>query len=77
VTEDLRAVWGPRPDDVWAVGDDATVIHWDGQSWSTIDVPFPETNRPQLLAVSGIGSDVWIAGERTLLRSTNAVGGDR
>ncbi len=30
---DLRAVWSFGESDVWAAGDDATVIHWDGSSW--------------------------------------------
>lgn len=43
--EDLWGTWGASPDDVWAVGGrgraagQATVLHYDGQSWTTADVP--------------------------------------
>jgi hypothetical protein len=68
-TEDLNGVWGSRPDDVWAVGESGTVIHWNGQAWSVVEIPVNETNRPRLYAVTGSGSDIWIVGENTLLRS--------
>jgi hypothetical protein len=29
----LNAVWGSSPDNVWAVGQRGTIIHWDGQEW--------------------------------------------
>jgi len=29
----LRSVWGSSPTDVWAVGDNGTIIHWDGSEW--------------------------------------------
>ncbi|MBL1215673.1 MAG: hypothetical protein HND52_20065, partial [Ignavibacteriae bacterium] len=32
----LRAVWGSSPEDVWAVGDKGTTIHWDGVEWTKI-----------------------------------------
>jgi hypothetical protein len=72
VSEDLRGVWGSRPDDVWAVGDHATVLHWDGKVWTVVDVPFPESNRPRLYAVSGSGTDVWMVGEGSVLRVSSA-----
>ncbi|HEU5056024.1 MAG TPA: hypothetical protein VFU21_05845, partial [Kofleriaceae bacterium] len=31
---DLGAVWSFGPSDLWAAGSDATVIHWDGATWS-------------------------------------------
>jgi hypothetical protein len=33
----LRSIWGNSPDDVWAVGDKGTIIHWDGRQWSKIN----------------------------------------
>lgn len=33
---DLRAVHGSAPDDVWAVGRSATILHFDGQRWSLV-----------------------------------------
>jgi hypothetical protein len=33
----LNAVWGSSTDDIWAVGDKGTIIHWDGSEWRKID----------------------------------------
>ncbi|MEP0861822.1 MAG: hypothetical protein HRF52_10350 [Ignavibacterium sp.] len=35
----LRAVWGSASNDVWAVGDFGTIIHWDGKEWKKIKSP--------------------------------------
>ena len=35
----LRGVWGSSPDNVWAVGDRGTIIHWDGSQWSKVQSP--------------------------------------
>ncbi|QOJ28390.1 MAG: hypothetical protein HRU80_05670 [Ignavibacteriales bacterium] len=32
----LNAVWGSAPDDVWAVGQRGTIIHWDGNKWKKV-----------------------------------------
>jgi len=29
----LRDVWGSGPNDVFAVGFDGTIVHYNGQSW--------------------------------------------
>lgn len=54
----LTAVWGSGKNDVWAVGSNGAVIHWDGASWVTTS-----TNRANTFnAVWGSGpNDVWIA----------------
>ena len=75
VIEDLHGVWGSRSDDVWAVGDDGVVIHWDGKAWTVSETPLPENNRPRLYSVSGQGSEVFIVGESTVLRSIAKEGG--
>lgn len=33
----LLSVWGTSENDVWSVGGDATVLHWDGSAWDTLD----------------------------------------
>lgn len=33
-TEDLFAVWGRAVDDVWAVGWNSTIVHYDGFAWT-------------------------------------------
>ena len=35
----LYSVWGSSPDNVWAVGDRGTIIHWDGSQWSKVQSP--------------------------------------
>ena len=31
---DLRDVWAIAPDDVWAVGNGGSIVHYDGQAWT-------------------------------------------
>ena len=33
---DLSAVWGPSPDDLWAVGSAGAIAHYDGNSWRQV-----------------------------------------
>ena len=35
---DLNAVWGTSVSDIWAAGDAATLMHFDGTAWSRVDV---------------------------------------
>jgi hypothetical protein len=39
VSGPLRAIWGAAADDLFAAGDNATVLHWDGQTWSRVRSP--------------------------------------
>lgn len=32
----LRAIWGTDPTNVWAVGDEGTVLKWDGMKWTVV-----------------------------------------
>ncbi|MBN9163970.1 MAG: hypothetical protein J0I07_23585 [Myxococcales bacterium] len=69
VTADLRGIYGFGPDDVWAVGDDATVVHYDGKVWSRLATPLDGVNvKPRLFAVWGSSpKDVWIGGNGVML----------
>jgi hypothetical protein len=29
-------VWGRKSNDVWAVGQNGTILHWDGTSWKSV-----------------------------------------
>jgi hypothetical protein len=35
VVSELRGIWGSGPKDVWAVGAQGTIVHYDGMVWST------------------------------------------
>ncbi|WP_437931559.1 hypothetical protein WMF37_20630 [Sorangium sp. So ce291] len=50
---DLLSVWGTSNDDIFAVGDDGTIVHHDGQRWQTMESPTSE----MLDAVWGSGPD--------------------
>ncbi|AKU98469.1 hypothetical protein AKJ09_05133 [Labilithrix luteola] len=64
VNDTLRGVFGFGPDDVWAVGDESTILHWDGQSWTKLATPFDGAGlKPRLFGVWGSSKDdVWIVG---------------
>lgn len=57
----LRAIWGRAADDIWAVGDLSTILHFDGGAWSG-GGPSGLT-ASDLYAVYGTSnSDVWAVG---------------
>lgn len=63
----LYSVWGPAPDEVYAVGGqgvgaDSTgvMLRWDGKAWSEVALP-PGTRR--LHWVAGVGEALWVVGE--------------
>jgi hypothetical protein len=58
-TNHLRSVWVRASDDVWAVGDLGTVLHFDGAAWRVVGAGLTD----DLHAVWASGpSDVWVAG---------------
>jgi len=60
----LLAVWADTNEDVWAVGDSGTIVHYDGQSWATV----PSGTTLQLSAVHGTApDDVWAVGESGII----------
>lgn len=59
----LRSVWGSGPDDVWAVGEAGTILHWDGQRWSGGAFPPAFERSTELRQVTGTArDDVWAVG---------------
>jgi hypothetical protein len=57
--EDLHDVWSPSADFALAVGENGTVIRWDGSNWSKLTAPVTTT----LLSVWGSSpTDVWVGG---------------
>jgi hypothetical protein len=65
----LRAIWGSSGNDVFAVGGNGTILHYDGNQWSQMSSGTSES----LSGVWGIsGSDVFAIGEGgTILRYTD------
>jgi hypothetical protein len=59
-----RGVWGPSASDIWAVGEQGTIIHYNGTSWSLVSSPTLNS----LYAVWGSSaSDVWALGPSIIL----------
>lgn len=54
-------VWGPAPDDVYAVGLNGAAAHYDGQTWS--EVEFGDADAWPLLSIFGIGDTLLTTGE--------------
>ena len=69
VTADLRGIYGFGANDVWAGGDDASVLHFDGNVWSKVATPLDAVNvKPRLFSVWGSSpKDVWIGGNGVML----------
>ena len=57
----LRGVWAVSAGDVWAVGDNGAIEHFDGKAWTLIASPVTTS----LVAVWGSDTnDVWAVGEK-------------
>ncbi len=67
------ALTGFGPNDVWAAGANGTLAHWDGETWSFVDVPLVENAPNDLLAIWGASADeIWVAGQNHLLHKGSA-----
>ena len=54
-----RSVWGTAKNNVWAGGDQGTLIRWNGLNWTTV---FTNPNRP-INTIYGSGpNDIWAVG---------------
>ena len=63
-----HAVRGTSATDVWIAGEDATVMHYDGQRWTRVPIAGLGDRRPTLRAIAAIAPDrVWVAGDNVLL----------
>lgn len=76
----VYGVWGPSPEDVYAVGSvsgqSGFIWHYDGTQWSEVALPYDELPRtadgdiPGFFKVWGTGGDVYVVGARgVVLRS--------
>lgn len=71
-TEDLWGIWGASPDDLWIVGGDVgagdpLILHYDGTTFTPVDVPPNDRSATSLFKVWGIGSKVFAVGENGLI----------
>jgi hypothetical protein len=58
--EPIRALWTIAADDVWAIGGEHTVMHWDGHLWSLASPAHMDDAAPVAIWASG-HDDVWLA----------------
>ena len=64
----LQGVWSDGPSNAWAVGGVNTILRYNGTAWSVVSDQFrPITSTDNHNAVWGTGSDVWIAGDNSIL----------
>lgn len=60
----LRDVWGTSPNNVYAVGDVGTIMHYDGSAWQVVDTP----TRQDLYAIWGTGpNNIYAVGDDVML----------
>ena len=61
---DLFAIWGSSPTDVWIVGDGGIVLHWDDNPVLTTPLTLKGNLPTRARAIWGTGSnDIWVAGD--------------
>ncbi|MBX3212208.1 MAG: hypothetical protein KF850_09260 [Labilithrix sp.] len=66
----LYGIWGSGPDDVWTVGSNGAVFHWDGSTWSAERVETDAGQPRPLFGIWGTGpDDVWAFSATDLLHS--------
>ena len=65
---DLHDVWGSNPDNVIAVGDEGTVLRYNGQQWSPETSLPPGVDAEALRGVSGSGADdIFVVGREGVI----------
>lgn len=60
-SSEMWGIWVISENDIWAVGDDGVVVHWDGSQWATDHGPPNVTDHLTAVWASG-PNDVWIVG---------------
>jgi hypothetical protein len=68
--EDLLDVWGSEPSDIWTVGTNGSIFHYDGTAWQSLS----SGTKLQLSGVAGTGKDdVWMVGGESIAVHWNGV----
>ncbi|MDM8552377.1 Calx-beta domain-containing protein [Desulfobacterales bacterium HSG2] len=69
--KNLNAVWGSSATDVFAAGDDDTILHYDGKTWQQMDTGVDESGKFSGVwgsrSENGLGIRVFAVGERSVL----------
>lgn len=66
--KDLFGLWGSAYNDIWAVGAEGTILHFDGSRWMPSPVDPNDRASGRLLRVWGSGAnDVWAVGDRSAI----------
>jgi hypothetical protein len=58
-TETVGFLWGTGPDDIWSVHDGPGILHWDGESWTSLGLA--AISQPHDMAASA-STNLWIVG---------------
>jgi hypothetical protein len=73
-TRVLQGVWADGPSNAWAVGTSNTILRYNGSAWSVVsDANKTVATADSYNAVWGSGSDVWVAGENTIVHCKASV----
>lgn len=59
----LNAVSVVAPDNAWAVGDNSTILRWNGDFWAPVPGGLPEPRRLRSVWTDP-GGDVWVVGDQ-------------
>ncbi|MFH1131071.1 MAG: hypothetical protein V1754_07030 [Pseudomonadota bacterium] len=70
---DFFGVWGTAVDDVYVVGSNSAILHFDNPCWTRMEIPVnpPDSVRPVLRAIHGNGEYVFAVGENGVVLSLN------
>jgi hypothetical protein len=69
----LNGVWAGDAANAWTVGQQSTIVHWDGAGWTVLS----DSTRPIALpsdnynAAWGAGGSTWIVGDASIVRCTS------
>jgi hypothetical protein len=66
VDVELRGVWGTGPTEVYAVGEEGTVLRFDGVSWQRLAAPIDDL----IIGIGGRDRPLLVGTRRIILRGS-------